>query len=208
MEKHLGGVIHLVDSCDMRVSTKSNSLPTFRPKLVNYVSDNPWPNVEKETPNKRKKPIGNRRMDYGDDYAEFDEKDEASKLLEKCRQKQNRKRNRRESDAKISGMPVFEHFPMRNIEIRAKQNVPIQTTTTRRPQVRLPTSSSSFVEKPKKRKRVNPPQLPVQEEDDFESENECQQFEALLLNDGLSKIQATTTNTILTPVEYEEVSSR
>ena len=104
MEKHLGGVIHLIDSCNSNLPDSNRiSLPTFRPNLISYLSekklsDDTTPNRKRRKPQKRPKfdqpNTENRRI--GVDYDEYDVNDFGStsqlndataKLVEQCKER-------------------------------------------------------------------------------------------------------------------------
>jgi hypothetical protein len=110
MEKHLGGVIHLIDSCDSNPDSSRIVLTTFRPNLISHLSekklsDETTPNRKRRKPQKRPKfdqtNTENRRIDV--DYDEYDANDFLStslmndattKLVERCKERLRQKGGR------------------------------------------------------------------------------------------------------------------
>ena len=101
MEKHLGGVIHLVDNCASSQTEPPTVLPTFRPNLSEHLTEKQLP----DKPKQRKRPaIENRRMS-DDDVDDFDDDvsvgdvsstrdDVTSKLIERCKARLSLKQQR------------------------------------------------------------------------------------------------------------------
>lgn len=143
MEKHLGGVIHLVDRCEPRELEPDFKAPptTFRPHLSQYLSQES--NIMKPESKSTQKirgrsnvsAISNRRIE--EDFDEIDSNDfegefsleEKSRLLRICKMQDRskvsvgrrgimRRRSRRESSPVVNTMPVFEHFPMREVGMK------------------------------------------------------------------------------------------
>ena len=114
MEKHLGGVIHLIDHCNDEdvEDTRIHLLTTFRPNLIHHLSETKAAE-ENQSNRKRRKPlsqkrpkfdqpnVGNRRV--GVDYDEYDANDfssttddvlmndATSQLVARCKERQRQK---------------------------------------------------------------------------------------------------------------------
>ena len=228
MEKHLGGVIHVVDKCrEEEEEARQISLPTFRPNLIRHLSDktqieNEFSSKNRQKASTQKRPKSenaNRRMDT--DYEEYDENasqsdmtDATSQLVARCKERLSekgsrkrtiRRRQRRDSDAKIDGMPVFEHFPVRDPNDpsppqQQQQQQPLQLPRLPENKMKLKKKGNSPKSEPE---TVDRPEMSASQ--DFLEEEQCRNLEGLLLSKNLENFESSKFEEIVTLPPVKEL---
>ena len=117
----------------------------------------------------------------------------------------NRRRQRRDSDAKIDSMPVFEHFPVRAPNDPSSPVPSLQQQQKQQQQQlqlpRLPENKKKKWKKNGNSQKIEPetddrPEMSASQ--DFQEEEQCRNLEGLLLSKNLENFESSKFEEILT----------